>query len=194
MTNEVDNNLVINDYFLSIDNETLCILEKQGTDCMSELTESNIYLRDKAFKLITLLVAGVAGSFILATQTQNKSMLVCLLLFCIAWAGIAIYTSIKLFIPISKPLANTPPQASFNRDYIEINRLDYEELRKNGYQGNEKAAEVFRRYRLGTLQTKIEIILETNKNIAKKLSKAIYFTAIVPIFLCIPIICAIFMH
>lgn len=183
--------MVINDYFLPIDDEMLCILEKQGTDCISELTESNTYLRDKAFKLITLLVAGVAGSFILATQTQNKLMLVCLLLFCIAWAGIAIYTSIELFKPIPKPLTNTPPQNSFHSDYMEINKSDYEELRKRGYQGDEKVSQVFRRYRLGTLQFKIEKIFETNKDITRTFSIAIYLTVLAPIIICLPIIYAI---
>lgn len=175
-----------NDYFISVDNETLDLLERQGEKCANEVIEANKSIRETAFKIFNLLILGTGGSFILLTQTKELNYLSFILsIFCIGWGLITIYIASSCVIRKYRPLANPHPKAVYPEVYKNLNNDDYSYFSSIGYTGERSSLPIFRRYKLGTLQVAIDETLELNEKMANSLNLAIKLSAGIPIAACL---------
>ncbi|SWD51557.1 Uncharacterised protein [Klebsiella pneumoniae] len=65
------------DYFLDADDELVDFLEKQGEDCIREITQSNSLNKENGYKLLSILIVGIGSSFLLLTQKDHPDFFKC---------------------------------------------------------------------------------------------------------------------
>lgn len=160
------------EYFMSVDDDMLAYLEKQGEECIRDLQRSNDVNKDNAQKLLSILIVGIGSAFLLLTQHQNSFYVfagVCA--FTIYWSLCAAYLVYKVMFGRIRKLNSASPQDLYSDYYKTINDRDYEELsNQHGYEGSRNALSVLRRSRLVNMSEIVDELSAENSRISTSLN------------------------
>lgn len=160
------------DYFLDADDELVDFLEKQGEDCIREITQSNSLNKENGYKLLSILIVGIGSSFLLLTQKDHPDFLNAgVAIFTLYWTLCAVYLVLRVLSVQTRALISTSPDVLYTRVYKTITGSDYETLRANGYIGGDSALSVMRRYRLKNLCQTASELQEANIQLRTRLTR-----------------------
>lgn len=169
---EVEMSDLPDDYFLDADDELVDFLEKQGEDCIREITQSNSLNKENGYKLLSILIVGVGSSFLLLTQKDHPDFLNAgVAIFTLYWTLCAVYLVLRVLSVQTRALISTSPDVLYTRVYKTITGSDYETLRANGYIGGDSALSVMRRYRLKNLCQTASELQEANIQLRTRLTR-----------------------
>ncbi|WP_320729784.1 hypothetical protein [Enterobacter roggenkampii] len=160
------------DYFLNADDELVSFLEKQGEDCIREITQSNSLNKENGYKLLSILIVGIGSSFLLLTQKEHPDFLNAgVAIFTLYWTLCAVYLVLRVLSVQTRALVSTSPDTLYTDIYKTINKDDFAALKKNGYAGGDTALSVMRRFRLKNLCQTAKELEEANVQIRTRLTR-----------------------
>lgn len=168
-------------YFLDVEDGLVDYLEKQGEETIKEVAASNATNIEHGYKLLSILIAGIAGSFLLLTQQKDWSFVaVGMATFTFLWTWCAIYLvcaglSVKL-----RATTFSPPDCLYTKDFKNLTEEHYIAFSKIGYCGDKNKISLIRRYRLGNLCDTASEMLELNRKLRTSLDRARIFSVLAP--------------
>ncbi|HFT1688955.1 TPA: hypothetical protein ACHWHD_003454 [Providencia stuartii] len=175
-------NKIPSDYFLSVDDDLLAFLEKQGEDCIKEIYQSNAVNRENGYKLLNILIVGIGSSFLLLTQKHTWDyMTTGLTAFTLLWVLSAIYLVIYGLAIQTRGLPSAPPDRLYTAPYKTINNSHYDEFAKSGFYGNRTPLPIIRRYRLVDLCLTANELEDANAKVRLHLKRARIATILTPV-------------
>ncbi|MBX4822651.1 MAG: hypothetical protein E7K70_26405 [Klebsiella sp.] len=170
------------DYFLDADDELVDFLEKQGEESIKETYQSNTTNIENGYKLLNIQIVGIGSSFLLLTQKTSWDYLTAgLVVFIFLWTWSAIYLVHAGLSAKNRALIHSPPECLYTKTYKNINELNYQYLRSNGYNGPKEALPVMRRYRLKNLTDTAAELRALNSIIRTSLDRARMATILAPV-------------
>lgn len=169
-------------YFLTVDDETLAYLEKQGEECIRELQQSNTINKDNGYKLLNILIVGIGSSFMFLTQRHSMDFMSAgIATFTIYWSICAIYLVLKVLAVRRRGLVTTTPERLFNQGYKEINADELTRFKERGLKGEPSVLGVMRRYNLSGLCITASELSKMNSLIGTALTRARIAAIIAPV-------------
>ncbi|TCK01925.1 hypothetical protein EV694_0566 [Volucribacter psittacicida] len=108
------------DYFLDTDDEMLAYLESQAKQSIEEIQKSNEQNREKAYRLLNYLIAGIGGLIlILLNHIQNIHILLILASIALmtGWAISSIMLLFYVILSKKRPLTTNMPQNLYNETF-----------------------------------------------------------------------------
>ena len=160
-------NDISNDYFLDIDDDLLAFLEKQADKAIEDITQSNEKNRERAYRLLNLLLVGVGSSIMLVLTHINAITLllaIAVLLLGTGWV-IALYFIVDTLTTKCKPVQGNSPEAYYTEEYRQ-------------FQGDKLGT--MRRVELLNRKADIEALLKLNTYLNRQIDRAIRIAAITP--------------
>lgn len=174
-------NKLPDDYFLSVDEEMLGYLEKQGEECIRELYQSNQLNKENGYKLLSILIVGIGSSFLFLTQRQSFDFMGAgIAVFTAYWSLCAVYLVINVLSVHKRGLISSSPERLYTNTYKGITKEDFGDLQARGFQGEENAMAILRRYRLKALCETSDELSGLNERLSAGLTRARIATIITP--------------
>lgn len=172
-----------NDYFLDADDELVDFLEKQGEECIREITQSNSVNKENGYKLLSILIVGIGSSFLLLTQKEQPAFLYAgVSLFTLYWTLCSIYLVLRVLSVKTRALASASPNLLYNDTFKSLNNEDYEYFRSIGYSGGHNRLAIIRRFRLKELCQTASELQESNVYIRTRLTRVRIAAILTPAF------------
>ncbi|MBA3230120.1 hypothetical protein CBX45_016865 [Salmonella bongori serovar 48:z81:-] len=170
------------DYFLTIDDDLLAYLEKQGEDCIRELQQSNTINKENGYKLLSILIVGIGSSFMFLTQRHRFDFMSAgITVFTVYWTICAIYLVLKILAVRQRGMIATSPELLYHQGYKEITNDDFEDFKRRGFSGEPSTLGVMRRYRLKGICTTADELSKVNSLLGTALTRVRIAVIITPV-------------
>lgn len=156
-----------NDYFLEIDDDMLVYLEQQGNLCVDEVRQSNEVNRERANKLLSLLLAGVGSSvmFILSHYGSHSVLHWVFVMLVFGWSAALVFVAMALSTH-KKPIRGNSPERLYTTAYRDF---------------GDSALAVLRRVELLNYTVLIDELMAVNQRLFKLIDRAIVTAIITPL-------------
>lgn len=158
------------DYFLDTDDEMLEYLENQAKQSIAEIQKSNEQNREKAYRLLNYLVAGIGGVTLVLLNHIEKLHFFFILgsIICIAgWSISAVILLHYVILSKKRPLTTNMPQNLYNDSF------------KSSQENNKLG--ILRRYELHNTNQYIVYLIRLNNEYRHYTDKAIMISFSVPV-------------
>lgn len=167
------------DHFMQADDETVEILSEDAIMSYKRQEESIFFIRERAYKIINLLFAGVGGSVALFFNLAEHTLLKAgLLIIAIGWTASSIWLVAFCLSAKQRQTIYSSPE------------LQYFDWSKK-YSGNLNNAQILKRLKLYDYSEGIKSTAALAKNISKNLNIGLWISAITAV-ICIIYACFVF--
>ncbi|STO73016.1 Uncharacterised protein [Avibacterium paragallinarum] len=158
------------DYFLDTDDEMLEYLEDQAKQSIAEIQKSNEQNREKAYRLLNYLIAGIGAVTLILLNHIEKLHIYFILasIICIAgWSISAVMLLHYIILSKKRPLTTNMPQNLYNDTF------------KSSQDKNKLG--ILRRYELHNANQYIIQLLHLNNEYRRHTDKAIMLSFSIPV-------------
>lgn len=159
------------DYFLDTDDDMLAYLENKATSSIEEAQKSNETNREKGYRLLNYLIAGIGGTaMILLNHSKDMppSLIAGGLILIIGWSVTVLILLYKVVLSRGRHLIGNLPQNLYNETF------------KNNSKDSGKLG-ILRRYELHNSNAYIIHLIKLNAEYRNYADKAIKLAVLTPV-------------